>query len=226
MAQLLQTVEAQSSKPFAILRLTCPAQNLSGRVALSKGRFIIGAQLTQTQVDGYAALSKLLSIKEGSYVFLETDSKEDAALGKPLHIRVSTLIECWPEIPQQSTDLFDEESLLDELFATQESIPLDINKSFACPPQTPLHGADQTDIKPDWQLFSSFMQEDNPPVTVVQPILPAGNRRLGKTTLDRMKAVKLTNSPLAGRALILVFILLAAFIAFLICLSYHMHNLP
>lgn len=172
--EVLQSVLKRASAATGILRISCPRRNLNGRLALFQGRFIVGAQITDSDESGYDAVKMLLSVRDGNFAFLETENAEALDMGKTLHISLDSLIERLPELPESSADLFDEQSLLDEVFGPGELDGTNTGgQSAVILPSEPDRSVDR---EPAWQVLTSLMQEEAPPVKAQGPILGYGAR--------------------------------------------------
>lgn len=221
MKEVLQAVLRQAPKASGILRVSCPRDNLNGRLALVGGQYIVGGQISESDECGYQAVRKLLSVREGNFAFLETSKQHPLEMDQSLHISLSSLQKLLPELPADAADLFDERSLLDEVFG-----PGDI------PPSQALEESSRSEIKPEraapindkaqpaWHMLSSLLNEQAPATKPPAPLLGAGARThdsrqeqkisLGKLAPVTLPAVKLP------RWLIWLLLLLALTIAALI----------
>src|SRR6185369_8777216 len=100
-----------------------PGAAVNGRVALNRGRFVIGAKMTDTTESGYDALRKLLSVQTGNFAFLDTAGTTPPDMDQSLHISIDKLLQALPNLPAEPAELFDEKALLDEVFGTAPAVP-------------------------------------------------------------------------------------------------------
>jgi len=116
-AKVLAEVLAAAPTDTAVLRIACPASNVGGRLAIARGRYIVGAQIDGDAESGYAAVRKLLAIGDGNFAFLDAEGKLPFDVDPALHIAVEHVLELLPSLPENANELFDEKALLDEVFA-------------------------------------------------------------------------------------------------------------
>ncbi len=174
--EVLQAVLKQTSEATGILRISCPRRNLNGRLALVNGQFIVSAQIADSDENGYDTVKQLLSVTEGNFAFLQTDNHKSLDLGRTVHINLISLIDCLPHLPDNPADLFDQQSLLDEVFGPdnqagnqQSTIDTVVLPSEAVKPEKVLGGANR-----GWQLLTPLMQEEARPTHSQTPILGSG----------------------------------------------------
>jgi hypothetical protein len=174
--EVLQAVLKQTSEATGILRISCPGRNLNGRLALVNGQFIVGAQITDSEENGYDAVKQLLTVTEGNFAFLETDDNKSLDLGRTVHINLLLLIDRLPDLPDNPADLFDQQSLLDEVFGPnnqasnqQSSIDTMVLPREPAKPEKQMNGSNG-----NWQLLTPLMQEDALPSHRQAPILGSG----------------------------------------------------
>lgn len=203
--EVLQTLLVRQPEATGILRFSSPRRNINGRLALLSGKFIVGAQITDTDESGYSALKSLLSISDGNFAFLATSNKEALDLGTRLHIDLNALISRLPNLPESSAELFDEKSLLDQVFGEGNLASLSLQDNpeadTAILPAEP----ELLDKIPQsgqaWHAVSSLMQRDSGGEQASGPILGAESRtparqiEVGYSTLERLKAVQLGKMP-------------------------------
>lgn len=115
LVQVLQEMLSSARTDTAVLRIACPSRNLSGRLAVARGRFIVGAQVDGDE-SGYAAVRKLLAVDDGNFAFLDTQGQFPFDVDPTLHIPVDRILELMPALPENPAELFDEKALLDEVF--------------------------------------------------------------------------------------------------------------
>lgn len=129
-----------------MLRIAGPSDRLSGRLAIARGRFIVGAQVGESNESGYDAVKVLLSATSGNFAFLDTGGVFPFSVDPPLHICVDRLLQLWPNLPESPVDLFDEKALLDEVFCgsgAEIALPVASPPVVAAPEQsTPQPPAD------------------------------------------------------------------------------------
>jgi len=205
MREVLQTLLKRSAEATGILRVASPRKNLNGRLALLAGKFIVGAQITDTDQSGYEAVKSLLSVTDGNFAFLATDDKQALDLGKKLHISLPALMSRFPDLPESSAELFDEKSLLDEVFYEGKlSLQSQSEEDTEILPAEPEAPAKPAQSDPAWRVLSSLMQQESPAGKAQGPILGRGSRTPSSnddwkhSTFSRIKAVRLGGRPVLG----------------------------
>ncbi len=137
LVEVLQAMLASPPTDTAVLRIACPSQTLSGRLAVARGRYIVGAQVDDGDESGYAAVRKLLALKDGNFAFLDTEGRFPFDVDPTLHIPIDRILALMPSLPESPADLFDEKALLDELFtATTQPGNREMQDSSEVFPQT------------------------------------------------------------------------------------------
>jgi hypothetical protein len=123
MGDVLHAVSSVENLPFGILRITSPGSNVSGRLAISQGKYIVGATAaegqsttTEAQEHGYSAVRKLLAARDGNFAFLDTGGAPMQDFSDSLYISIEKVMTLLDRLPDNPADLFDEKSLLDQVF--------------------------------------------------------------------------------------------------------------
>lgn len=216
MRDALLSVLSEPSQPSGVMRICSSNENLNGMVAFYKGRSIIAAQIAGTLESGYDALRKLLSVGEGNYAFLETDDAQSLSFGKPMHISLKAVADLMPGLPESSADLFDEQSLLDEVFAPGGTQPDGSHEKSAVLPEEPMDST-KNDMKaqPDAAWLNSFLDAEEAPSRTDAPILsgaiaPSPGFSLATkfaSSFHRIKASRLQPSTSAVPAIVIAVLL-------------------
>lgn len=104
--------------PYGVLRLSSPNKNIQGKVLISNGSHIVGAQANFCD-DAYEALRGLLSLEQGNFAFLDL-SDESIDFDQSLFISIEVVLRALPALPESASSLFDQGSLLDRVFGNQD----------------------------------------------------------------------------------------------------------
>jgi hypothetical protein len=125
MQDVLKAVMGVDNQPFGILRISSSSSHLSGRLAIADGAYIVGATVTavvnpEDVQTGYSAVRQLLSAKDGNFAFLDTAGNPPADMDGTLFLSIDRLVESMPQLPEDCSALFDEESLLDKIFGPDD----------------------------------------------------------------------------------------------------------
>lgn len=139
MKEVLQAVHDRTGIQSGILRVSSLQSNLGGKIAVARARLLVDASIAETNESGYPAMLKLLSIKEGSFAYLDAGAAEYKG---SLNVAIESLLSVWPRFPDSPSDVFDERSLLDEVFgAKNRTLPESAPQAM---PQEP----PQQDVQP------------------------------------------------------------------------------
>lgn len=113
--ELLEAVSRVDGIAGGVLRIDSPEAGLAGRISIAHGRYITGAALADGG-RGYEALKRLLSARTGKFAFLDASGLDEQCSSPSMHISAKRLISLLPDLPPTEVELFDEESILDEVF--------------------------------------------------------------------------------------------------------------
>src|SRR4029453_1611215 len=166
--RVLEDMLASAPTDTAVLRIACPSKNLSGRLAIARGRYIVGAQMDGDAESGYAAVRKLLAIGDGNFAFLHTEGRFPFDVDPSLHIAIERILELMPSLPENPGDLFDEKALLDELFTAGALGSGPGQESYEVLPQSSPHadlvGESDTQAQPEsaWAAIQPLLLNDDP----------------------------------------------------------------
>ena len=131
MKDVLQAVLDVPNVSDGVLRISCPAANIQGKIFIAEASHIVGASCTGCPpAEAYESLRTLLEINEGSFVFADVSSQIHAEIDHSLFISISRILETLPHLPQSASELFDERTLLNKIFG-EESL------SVTWPPARP-----------------------------------------------------------------------------------------
>jgi hypothetical protein len=128
-AVLERIVERPQEGGIAILRLTDDVSNRTGEIGFLKGKYVCRAVLRekssgQELCSGYEALRLVCGIASADYVYL-TNSK-DFGGDLNLNIDLQSVIKLLPNLPEDRTELQNDEFMLNRIFGTtttRERIP-------------------------------------------------------------------------------------------------------
>jgi serine/threonine protein kinase len=116
LARVLQDTLDDYGNGRYIVRLSDPESGWTGEFVISDSH-VVAAQIDQPPASGYEALRTICQIGSCEYTLNELEEAEPEPVGKSLHIKLSKLIERLPYLPENQGDLFDQETLLDKVFA-------------------------------------------------------------------------------------------------------------
>lgn len=126
MQDVLKAVMGVDNQPFGILRITSLSGHLSGRLAIARGSYIVGAVAAddlhpEGVASGYDAVRKLLLSSDGNFAFLDSAGKHPSDMDDSLYISIDRIVGLMPDLPEDASRLFDEKSLLDKVFGPDGS---------------------------------------------------------------------------------------------------------
>jgi hypothetical protein len=101
MREVLEDVLSLPGSTVGVFRISAPGENLNGRLVLYNRRYVIGANISDSPESGYAAVRRLLSVRDGNFAFME--SHEDAPQtdsNHPVCLDLQALLEYLPELPE------------------------------------------------------------------------------------------------------------------------------
>ncbi len=117
MKDVLKAVSDVPNVPSGVLRVSCPGQSLQGKIVISEARHIVDASCNgSSPFHSYDALRVLLDVKEGNFAFLDLNQNE---LDPSLFIAIDKVLQRLPQLPRSSTELFDQQTLLDKVFGDE-----------------------------------------------------------------------------------------------------------
>ncbi|MBX9689483.1 MAG: DUF4388 domain-containing protein [Candidatus Obscuribacterales bacterium] len=122
MKDVLKAILDIPNAPFGVLRVSSPNKGIQGRILIAESRHIVGAALSELELDAYDALRKMLAVTEGNFAFLDLSSHEQAEFDQSLFINIEALIEMMPQLPEHSSAIFDQKALLDKVFGQEAAI--------------------------------------------------------------------------------------------------------
>ena len=91
MVGILQSVLSHTGDAKALLRITSNPVAVNGRLAINSSGYIVGAREANGDT-GYAAIKKLLSVRNGSFALLSADSDEFAKIKQNIYVRIDRLL--------------------------------------------------------------------------------------------------------------------------------------
>jgi hypothetical protein len=116
---VLEHVRELKTKGVTLLFLRSPDQVIDGVVSIWNGRFVTSAQLYHSDWIGYPALRQLFTLATGDFAYGKPDSTEIEGLEHDLNIELKTLVPLLPGLPENMSELFDQDSLLEKVFSAQ-----------------------------------------------------------------------------------------------------------
>jgi serine/threonine protein kinase len=116
LAQVLQDALDDYGNGRYVVTLSDPDTDRAGEFVICDSH-ILAAHADQPPTSGYEALRMLCQIGSCNYTLNELDDAEPEPSPRSLHIKLSKLIERLPYLPENQGDLFDQETLLDKVFA-------------------------------------------------------------------------------------------------------------
>jgi hypothetical protein len=190
--EVLQTISSLSNVELGVLRIASSASAVNGRLAVTRGRFVIGAKMTDTAESGYDAVRKLLSVQTGNFAFLDTSGAPPPDMDQSLHISIGRLLEALPELPAGPEELFDEKALLDEVFGATAAAAAGKRETSEILPAPAPEPEKQPPPPASWNIFKPLLGEDAQNTT---PLLSGSGRITpnyavdpSRTTFGRMRA--------------------------------------
>src|SRR4030095_3489271 len=72
---VLNDLLALTTGELGILRISSSSNKLSGRLVIHRRQSVIGAQIPDTGESGYPALRKLLSVRQGSFAYVDLEGQ-------------------------------------------------------------------------------------------------------------------------------------------------------
>ncbi len=117
MKDVLKAVADVPNVPFGALRISCPSKNIQGKVLIADAKHVVAASCSD-DIDAYEALRTLLEVKDGNFALLDLSTEDLAEFDQSLFICIDRLIESMPALPHSSSELFDENTLLDKVFGS------------------------------------------------------------------------------------------------------------
>jgi hypothetical protein len=117
MKDVLQAIRELPNVRLGLLRISCSSKAIQGKILFSQSRHILGASCSGEELaeETYEGLKALLQVKEGNFAFLDI-SDDLSEIEQSLFIDINRVLECWPQLPQHSCELFDQSGLLDKVF--------------------------------------------------------------------------------------------------------------
>jgi len=161
---VLQRVLENKPQGNLLIRISSPNAGSNGRLLVRDGRFVTAALLDDSDESGYAALRQLLAVATGNFAGLRPEQGERIDLVPNLNIELHKVIPLMPALPESPVGLFDEKSLLDQVFSTGSFVKLEQMQ-----PEVVRHDVDQPILKPvqpqvpPMSQMSAPMQQTPPP---------------------------------------------------------------
>lgn len=147
MKDVLQAILAVPNVPFGLLRVSSTCASLQGKILISNSSHIVGASSSfKTDRDAYDALRSILELKDGTFAYLDylSDLNDPIEMDRSLYISISHVLDTIPQLPDDSSLVFDQQGLLDSIFgpaAEQTSMPAIRETRFELPCPIPKNHA-------------------------------------------------------------------------------------
>ena len=118
MKDVLQAIRELPNVQLGMLRISCSSKAIQGKILFSPSRHILGASCSGEDAaeEAYEGLKALLQVKEGNFAFLDISDEAHSEIEQSLFIDIKRVLEYWPQLPEQSCELFDQSGLLDKVF--------------------------------------------------------------------------------------------------------------
>lgn len=107
MTDILRTCSEIPSVKTPILRINDSKSDIQGRIAFSQGGYILGAKVTPSGEQGWAAIRRLVEIQDGNYAVLDPMRKRVTELNQSLWIKTDKLLALMPNLPDDPSSLID-----------------------------------------------------------------------------------------------------------------------
>ncbi len=107
MTDILRTCSEIPSIKTPILRINDSKSDVQGRIAFSQGGYILGAKVTPSGEQGWAAIRRLVEIQDGNYAVLDPMRKRVTELNQSLWIKTDKLLALMPNLPDDPSSLID-----------------------------------------------------------------------------------------------------------------------
>lgn len=184
-SNILKAIRQQPSSGLSLLSLSSPDHLTDGIISIRDSRFITGAISNTDGVTGYSALKGLLSLALGTYSLSQLEPDQLANFDQDINIDLDRVIAVVPSLPENLSELFDQESLLDKVFSQGQqkkaqvvppiittwehpiSPPAESSKAKALPPKTRLlesliaaNSSKSGEVDQDHASFTSDTPED------------------------------------------------------------------
>lgn len=97
---VLSLVLSNKSVDFGNLHISAE-DGIEGDIAIYGATYVIGAKIAGSELSGWEALKLLLSIKSGSFSYIEHHLQSRCRPNSELKVRLTDLITLWPTYPQR-----------------------------------------------------------------------------------------------------------------------------
>ncbi|HEY9786098.1 MAG TPA: hypothetical protein V6D17_11890 [Candidatus Obscuribacterales bacterium] len=88
-----------------VLQIASPKNNLKGEIGISRSIFLVGGRIENSTITGYEAIKELLLVTDGSFAYLDNGEEPLGPLDQNLKIRLTQVVNLWPELPDRIEDL-------------------------------------------------------------------------------------------------------------------------
>ncbi len=88
-----------------VLHIVGPSESLVGDICIQNGIFVVGGKMKNGKSSGYEAIRTLLSLKDGTFQYLDYSDIDTPELNNGLKIRLTQLINKLPSLPVQLEEL-------------------------------------------------------------------------------------------------------------------------
>ncbi|PWT97517.1 MAG: hypothetical protein C5B53_07945 [Candidatus Melainabacteria bacterium] len=119
LSHVLDHVRERQAKGVTLLFLRSSDQAIEGVVSIWNAQFVTSAQVYRSDVSGYPALKQLFTLATGDFAYSRPENQEIEGIDHDLNIELKRLVPLIPFLPEDFGELFDEESLLDNVFTAK-----------------------------------------------------------------------------------------------------------
>jgi hypothetical protein len=148
----------RKTQGITLLFLRSPDQAIEGVVSIWNAQFVTSAQLYRSDLSGYPALKQLFTLATGDFAYSRPENEEVDGIEHDLNIELKRLVPLIPFLPDDFGELFDEESLLDNVFTAK----LDPAKPSEMKTPDAEVSHDNNDDQSVWKSFRSLISAGKP----------------------------------------------------------------
>lgn len=103
--EVLQTIINLKTVPEPVLRINCLDNRFQGKIGFSQGGYILGGKIDETGETGYAAVRRLLLVRNGNYAVLDPERQLVQDVNQSLWIDAEKIIYLLPDLPEIADSL-------------------------------------------------------------------------------------------------------------------------
>lgn len=124
LSEVLRRVMEGQPEPLSALLLTDEANGRHGTICISQSRYISGAELKNGDYEristGYEALKVIAGLVSANFKYITAPPEFFENTELTLNIEIEKLLLCLPALPDDVSELQDQDSLLDRVFSPDE----------------------------------------------------------------------------------------------------------